>query len=42
MRNDERMVKKQKKYDILKSGYNKKVEQEQFLANYYNSLLCKA
>lgn len=42
MRNDERRVKKQKKYDILKTGYNKKVEQEQQLTAFYNSLLCKA
>ena len=41
MRNDERRVKKQKKYDILKTGFNKKVEQEQQLTVFYNSLLCK-
>jgi len=41
MKNNQRRVKKQTKYNSLKDGYNKTPEQEQLLANYYKAL-CKA
>jgi len=42
MKNNQRRVKKQTKYNSIKNGFNRTVEQEQELSAYYNSLLCKA